>query len=628
MSKKSKLAEHGIKKLDDYKHLRLKTEMYYGSRNPHTQDIVTFDNGNLVIRQTIWVPALYTAFREIVDNALDEIIGYGFGSKLDVTYDEKSRVMSVADDGRGIPIDWDDEHQCHIATLVLSEARAGRNFGERGETVGTNGIGASGVNFVSEYFILDIHREGTHFVQKFSEGEADNLVIGKPVIKKVKSDKTGTKITFKLSDKVFPHLALPNDFIKTRITEIAILNPNIRVTYNGEHIRVKPKVEQSLFPGKKPIVIDIDEQDIKSKFLILPSESDPEHIHSVVNNIPMFNGGIHIDIFRRTFYGNLLIALSRESKKRKLVPNRSDVQDGLFIYNATTMKAPNFDSQSKTRLINEEIATVVKKSLDNDQLYRDLIKKYPDWINGIYERCAKRTMKKDAADLSKLNKAAKKQKVEKLNDAIGRDRKKCILFLAEGDSAVSGLTEARNPELHGALPLQGKVLNCHPTKSTLKDIAANEALLQITRSIGLMIGERANRHSLRYGKVFITCDADEDGYNISALLVNFFYQLWPELFDPNDPFIYVFDTPLIIATKGKQKMYWYNDNYNEFDSEKYRSWEVQRAKGLASLRKPDWHHVLGDPKVMPIVNDGELEETLDLLFNENRSDDRKEWMGI
>ena len=238
------------------------------------------------------------------------------------------------------------------------------------------------------------------------------------------------------------------------------------------------------------------------------------------------------------------------------------------------------------------------------------------------------TLKKDNADLRKLNKQGKRQKVEKLNDATGRDRKNCILFLAEGDSAISGLTEARNPEIHGGLPLRGKVLNCHPSKSSLKEIATNEALLQITRSIGLSVGERANRFSLRYGKVFITCDADQDGYNISALLINFFYQLWPELFDPKDPFIYVFDTPLLIAAKGKQRRYWYNDNYATFDQQEMKGWEITRAKGLAALRKADWKYVLENPKVQPIVDDGKLRESLDLIFNENLADKRKVWMGL
>ena len=148
------------------------------------------------------------------------------------------------------------------------------------------------------------------------------------------------------------------------------------------------------------------------------------------------------------------------------------------------------------------------------------------------------------------------------------------------NSAISGMVEARNPDIHGGLPLRGKPMNA--SKFTAKEMMANEALRKIMNSINLVPGIRANRHVLRYGAVYICCDADEDGKNIVALLVNFFYTLWPELFDPTKPpFIYVFDTPLIIAVKGKQRKYWYNHKYSDFEPEKYKGYDITRAKGLA-----------------------------------------------
>ncbi len=624
------MTTHGIKKKTDYEHIRLRTNMYLGSVEPHTQNIVLYNELIPYVHEVTWTPALFTCLREITDNALDEIIGHGHGNRIDVTFDPKTLIFSVTDNGRGIPIEFDAAHKQYLATMVLTEPRAGRNFDERGEVAGVNGIGAAATAITSEWFKVEINRDNKKFKQLFREGlpGAKQIDITKPKITEVKSDKTGTHIEFLPSKEVFKSRILPEEFVRARVTELAICNPSLKIFYNGDQVKVKPRQEASLFPDKKPITIEINEDKIRSKFWITYDNEGSEHVHSLVNNIPVFNGGVHIDAFRRLFYGNLLTALERDSKKRKLTPNRSDIQDGLFIYNITNMTAPNFDSQSKTRLINEEVASVFKKHLEDANLYKELIRRNPEWINAIYERCAERTMKKDAADLSKLNKQAKKQKVEKLNDATGRDRQKCILFLAEGDSAISGLTEARDPTIHGGLPLRGKVLNCHPTKTSLKEIATNDALLQITRSIGLSVGERANRYALRYGKVFITCDADEDGKNIMALLVNFFYQLWPELFDPKNPFIYVFDTPLIIAAKGKQRKYWYNDDYHSFNQDDVKGWEVSRAKGLAALTKIDWQNSLANPKVVPIVEDDNMKEALDLLFNENRADDRKNWMGI
>ncbi len=624
------MTSHGIKKKTDYEHIRLRPAIYIGSPEPHTQNIVLYREGKPYVTEVTWTPALFTCLREIIDNALDEIIGHGHGNKIEITYDPATMIFSVSDNGRGIPIEFDKVHKQYLATMVLSEPRAGRNFDERENVVGQNGVGASATSITSEWFRFEIVRDGKKFKQMFREGlpGAKEIAIAAPKITPCKTEKTGTKIEFCPSTEVFKSRLLPEEFVRARATEIAICNPLLKIFYNGEQIRVKARPEQTLFPTGKPISIDIREGHFTSRFWITHGNEGAEHVHSLVNNIPVFNGGVHIDAFRRLFYANLLTALERESKRRKLTPNRSDIQDGLLIYNVTTMQAPNFDSQSKSRLINEEVASIMKKGLENPELYREVIRKNPEWIAAIFERCSDRTQKRDAADINKLNKAGKKQKVEKLNDAIGLDRQKCILFLAEGDSAISGLTASRDKMIHGGLPLRGKVLNCHPSKSSLKTIASNEALLQITRSIGLSIGERANRFKLRYGKVFITVDADEDGKDICSLLVNFFYHMWPELFDPANPFIYVFDTPLIIAVKGKERRYWYNDDYHEFDQEKMRGWEITRAKGLAALKQPDWKRALAEPKVTAIVDDGELKEALDLLFNQNRSDDRKKWMGI
>jgi DNA gyrase/topoisomerase IV subunit B len=345
-----------------------------------------------------------------------------------------------------------------------------------------------------------------------------------------------------------------------------------------------------------------------------------------VNAIPLFNGGTHIDAFRRGFHSGLLAALERESRKRKLLPNRADVGDGLLLYAVLEMAAPSYDSQSKSRLINEHVGARVRKLLDNPEFFRGVIKKHPQWIDSIYARCAERTQAKDSRDLKKQGKKNLRQKIEDLEDACGIDRSKCILFITEGKSAVAGITEARDANIQGALPMRGKILNVYGEST--KTILANEALAKIMNSVGLIPGERVNRHSLRYGRVYLTCDADEDGKNISALLCNFFYNCWPELFDADkQPFIYIFETPLIIAVKGKQRKYWYSKNYGDFDPTRYSGWEVTRAKGLAALTKDDWRQILVEPQTVPIIDDGRLGETFRLLFSPD-SKARKEWMGI
>ena len=603
--------------------------MWLGSRSPHSQQIVSYADGKPTLIDAVWVPAVFTSFREVLDNALDEVVTHGNGDHIDVTYNAKTKVFKVADNGRGIPFHIDKTHNQCVATMALTETKAGRNFGDRGASRGLNGVGASVVNFCSEFFDVTITRDQKTFSQRFHEGDGKNtnLVIENPLIVPAeKNAATGTRIEFKLSAKVFKDLTLPEDFIKSRMFEVALCYPKLKLFYNGHRVVVKD-VGKTIFPDHKPIFLPIEREGFKAKFWLVPMFFESgEHSHSLVNAIPTFSGGVHIDTFRRYFFSGMLAALERESKKRKLTPNRSDLSEGMLIYSITEMDAPSFDSQSKTRLINDEVAAIIKAEIDDPEFFKKVIKTNPDWVEEIYTRCAERTMKKDAADAKSLVKKSSRLKVENLTDACGVKRRDCVLFLAEGNSAISGLVEARNPEIHGGLPLRGKVLNVHG--ESLKTIVSNEALMKIANSIGLVPGERAIRAALRYGKVYITVDADEDGKNISALLINFFYTLWPELFDAEqEPYVYVFDTPLIIATKGKNRKYWYSDNY-DFDPQQWGGWQITRCKGLGALTKDDWVYALAKPKVTPITDDGNLKEALDMLFSPTRSGDRKKFIGM
>ncbi len=612
-------------KLTPYRQVRLRTEYVFGSRDPHTQPVLEYNNG-LQVSEVTWIPAIFTMFREILDNALDEVVSHKNGNKIDVTYDPKQMIFSVTDNGRGMPIEYSQEHQKYAATILLSDMFAGRNFKENhGDTRGLNGIGSKGVNFCSEWFQVEIHRNKKMFEQRFMEGT--ELVIEEPNIFPSTSRKSGTSIRFKLSEKVFPNMTLPESFIASRIYEVALCYPDITITYNGKPIKIK-STAAALFGDRKPITFTIDEPGFKGTFWLVPGFlNENDFSFSLVNAIPLFNGGTHIDAFKRGFYSGLLSNLEKESKRRKLSPNRSDVADGLLIYSIMEMSNPSFDSQAKTRLINENVGTIIKKTLDDPEFFKGVVKKYPEWIESIYNRCKDRTKVKDDAEAKKQAKKNLRQKIEDLEDACGFDRSKCTLFLTEGKSAVSGLVDACDKDIHGGLPLRGKILNVF--ESTNSDIIADKTLSKIMNSIGLIPGERVNRRNLRYGQVFITTDADEDGKNIAALLVNFFYACWPELFDPSkSPYIHIFNTPLIIAVKAKQRKYWYNDSYMDFDPEKYKGWEITRAKGLAALKKEDWKYILENPQAIPILDDGKLKEGLSLLFDPKRSDDRKSFIGL
>ena len=622
-----------IKKLTPYAHVRLRTAMYYGQTTAQTQPVINYSADHPCITDYTWVPAVFSTLREIWENALDEVVAHGHGSRIDITYDPQTLTFSVADDGRGIPIDWDPEHKCHKATLALSELMSGRNFDERTNTAGMNGIGASGVNFCSEWFRVDITRDGQRFQQSFSEGNeifGDALQISDPKITR-KQGRTGTHVTWKLSKRVFACCELPLDFVRNRVLELAAANPGVKFSFNGYAVKIK-NIERGLFGNRETfsILAENDAQGFRSQFVLVPNfTAQGDHAHSMVNNIPVFNGGSHIDSFRKHFVSNLLQALARESRRRGLVPNRSDVLESLLIYNITRMNRPDFDSQSKTRLINEEVDAWIRAACEDEKTWKKIIRDNSTWIDSIYARCAARTQKKDDADVAKLARKVLRTKVPKLMDATGKDRTKCILLITEGDSAVSSVSAVRNPEIHGGLPLRGKILNVRGESS--KTVLDNAILQDIMSSIGLTLGQQPRREDLRYGQVWITCDADTDGANIMALLVNFFHVYWPSLFDPQQPaFFQVFSTPFIIQEdKKKNRRYWYSDDWQNYRSEDWTGCpKPTRAKGLGSLEEQDWSNSLNQPRLIALQDDGKLAELLDLLFNDKKADQRKAWMSI
>ena len=644
--------KHGIKKITDYQHLRLRTEMYLGSRTNHSQYVPVHTNSGTTIECLTWVPAIMTSFREIIDNSLDEFTKANIPGMLEVRYVESELVFEVKDNGRGIPIDWDSTHQCHLATLVMSELKAGRNFDdtERKGVSGMNGLGGSAVVNISSEFEIVVQRKGSPLVnnevkkgnyifsQRFFEGNPeldDSLQVCLPELKSTTSTKSGTTARFQLSKQVFKHRELPTVLVESLLREIAAVNPQHRIYFNGNKLP-SGSIESTLF-NKKTISLKINEPGFVSSFHVVPGMTTSDTgvvLHSLVNNIPTYDAGNHLDTFKTHFALRLIKALEKESKRRKLKPNRTDVEDGLLIYNNTVMDCPFFQNQAKTKLINEEVVKLVDRAITEEWL-TEVIRTNKAWIDEIFARCAERTSAKDADEVDKEARKNLRKKVAKLRDATGKrgntylNRSDCVLFISEGDSSIGSLMDVRDPAIHGALPLRGKILNVSDGKITAKKVLESQATSDIMNALGLVPGVKAVRAQLRYGYLCIACDADEDGKNIFSLVINFLYSYWPELFDDKeDPFVRVFLTPYIILEKAKaNSAYYYQDNYHEFDPKDWKGWNIRRAKGLGTLTKKDWNHCINvEQRAVPIVNDDTLSETLDMIFNKDRADDRKVWL--
>lgn len=644
----SVMAEHGIQQLTEYEHARIRTEMYLGSRAVHEQTALIFGQKGFDVKNVKWVPALLTAVREVLDNSLDEFVkGSIKDPVLKVMFNEDTLEVEISDNGRGIPIDFVPDTQKNLCTMVMTEMKTGRNFNddERENVIGMNGLGGSVVMIVSEKAELEIHRTGRpyktassndgydgmyKFNQKFNEGTQmfPDLQIHEPIIRKVKADKTGTSIRFNLSPAVFPNMVLPEELIYSILKEISAANPTYKIFLNDERIQAK-NVEKGLFDIPKLMNLVIDEPGFQSTFYIVPNavhnQSQNFHMHGLVNNAPALEGGTHLETFKKYFALGITDALEKEGKKRKLKPNRSDIEEGLLIYNITKMNSPSFNSQTKTKLTNENVQRPVQKAM-SPEWFDELVKKNKEWVDDIFARCAERTNKKEADEDRRLAKKLLKGKVAKLRDATGSDRMKCTLLIAEGDSAISNMSAARDSKIHGILPLRGKIMNVSGAEKT-KELMDSMSLHDIMASLNLVPGVPAVRSELNYGQIYICADEDEDGKNIGALVCNFLYKFWPELFsDPENPFVYIFKTPFIILEKGKESKYFYGHNIDEYNPDDWKGWKATRAKGLGTLEPHNFEDAFMNSVAIAITDDGSLGSTLDLIFNKARADDRKAWM--
>lgn len=648
----SVLQEHDVQRLNDYQHARLRSEMYLGSRSIHESQVLIFGENSYQVTNMEWVPALLTACRELWDNSLDEFKKAGTKEPvLKIEFDENELTFSCIDNGRGIPIDYVPDFNTNLCTMVMTETKTGRNFDDskRDETIGQNGLGGSVAMLVSSKAEMEIHRKGRpyktsasndsydgfyKFSQNFKEGTEfiPEIQISEPVIRKISSDKTGTSIRLTFSPSVFPNRKLPIELLYSILKEMASANPTYKIFLNNKRINVKPTPEKTLFNASKLMQLNVNDEsfNFNSTFYIIPNAVNNMntnfHMHGLVNNAPAFDGGTHLDTFKKHFSLGIANALEKEAKKRKMKPNRSDIEEGLLIYNVTTMKAPSFNSQIKSKLTNENVVKPIQQAMSTEW-FEELVKKNKDWVDEIFERCAARTNKKDAEEDRRLAKKLLKGKVAKLLDSVGTDRSKCILMLAEGDSAISNMASARDPNIHGILPLRGKIMNVSGEEKT-KELMDSDALHDIMASINLVPGVKTNRDELSFGKLYIATDEDTDGLNIAALICNFLYKFWPELFqDADNPFVYVFKTPFIILEKGKESKYFYGYNVSEYNPEDWKGWKATRAKGLGTLEKSNFRDAFTNSVAVAITDDGNLGETLDLIFNKKRADDRKAWMA-
>ena len=550
---------------------------------------------------------------EIVDNSIDEALA-GYCTDINVIIDEGD-IITVVDNGRGIPVDIQEQTGKSALEVVFTVLHAGGKFGGGGYKVagGLHGVGASVVNALSEWLIVQVHKDGKIYQMKFSRG---NIVESIKVVGE--TDRTGTTVTFKPDPEMFEDTVYDYDTLHTRMREQAFLNAGLHISTEDKRPGKEQKDEmcyeggirefvQYINRSKTPLHNDViymsgEKDDSIAEIALQYNDSYNEIIVSFANNIHTPEGGMHEEGFRRA----LTTAINNYGKRMKILKeddkvSGEDCREGLTCIISVKLTNAQFEGQTKAKLGNSEIRTLVN-GIVADKLAQYL-EENPNVGKTILEKAMTASRAREAARKARESVRRKTglesgQMPDKLQDCNERDPSLCEIYIVEGDSAAGSAIQGRDSRFQAILSMWGKMLNVE--KARADKIYGNDKLYPMIVALGAGIGDEFNVEKLRYHKIIIMADADVDGSHIRTLLLTFFFRYMRPLIE--NGYVYSAVPPLYKLTRGKTQRVAYSDEERDQISAEMRAdnpnakIDISRFKGLGEMDPHELWETTMDPE--------------------------------